>query len=187
MKPFKLVRVLFLILFCSITVSVTAQRNMLVTAANKEAVGQYLLPKQKWVSYPSYNNRDGWNELIGKSKEEILKKGEAFLAYEWKVVTATNYLAYERTGARTVMEIPFNKNNEALMHLFLAEMAEGKGRFLDQIINGVWHTCDMQTWVLSAHQPVQKTKRSLPNDSENCLNKASKSSADSKPPKPLIS
>ena len=166
MKPFKHVSVLFLMLFCFITGSVTAQRNMLVTAANKAAVAQYLLPKQKWVSYPSYNNRDGWNELIGKSKEEIIKKGEAFLAYEWKVVTATNYLAYERTGARTVMEIPFNKNNEALMHLFLAEMTEGKGRFLDQIINGVWHTCDMRTWVLSAHQPVQKTKRSLPNESE---------------------
>lgn len=166
MKPFKHVSALFLMLFCFITGSVTAQRNMLVTAANKAAVAQYLLPKQKWVSYPSYNNRDGWDALIGKSKEEIIKKGEAFLAYEWKVVTATNYLAYERTGARTVMEIPFNKNNEALMHLFLAEMTEGKGRFLDQIINGVWHTCDMRTWVLSAHQPVQKTKRSLPNESE---------------------
>lgn len=166
MNPFQIFRSVVFLLFIFTATKVEAQRNMLLTVADKTAVGQYLLPKEKWISYPNYSNRLAWDQLVGANKEEIIKKGEAFLEYEWKVVTATNYLAYERTGARTVMEIPFNKNNEALMHLFLAEMAEGKGRFIDQIINGVWHTCDMRSWVLSAHQPLQKTKRSLPNEAE---------------------
>jgi len=143
-----------------------AQKNLLVSLGDKAAVQEALLPVDRWVSYPKYSDRSGWDKLTGENKWEIIKQGEQYLGYEWKVIKATDYLAYERDGTRTIMENPFNANNTALMHLFLAELAEGKGRFLDQIINGVWHTCDMRSWVLSAHQPVQKTKRSLPDEHE---------------------
>ena len=39
--------------------------------------------------------------------------------------------------------VRFGKNNSALGSLFMAEMAEGKGRFVDQIINGVFASCEM--------------------------------------------
>lgn len=145
---------------------VAAQKNLLVSLGDKAVVQKSILPVQKWVRYPNYSDRAGWDKLTGTDKADIIKEGEKFLSFEWKVVKATDYLAYERNGSRTIMENPFNANNSALMHLVLAELAEGKGRFLDQIINGVWHTCDMSSWVLSAHQPTQKTKRSLPNDDE---------------------
>ena len=129
-----------------------AQKNLLVSHGDKAAVQEALLPVDRWVSYPKYSDRSGWDKLTGENKWEIIKQGEQYLSYEWKVIKATDYLAYERDGTRTIMENPFNANNTALMHLFLAELAEGKGRFLDQIINGVWHTCDMRSWVLSAHK-----------------------------------
>lgn len=143
-----------------------AQKNLLISAGDNSFVQQSLLPAKKWIHYPDYSNREAWDQLTGSIKSDMIKGGEKYLNYEWKVIKATDYLAYERNGSRIIMENPFNANNTALMNLFLAELAEGKGRFLDQLINGVWHTCDMHSWVLSAHQPVQKTKRSLPDEKE---------------------
>lgn len=60
------------------------------------------------------------------------------------------------------MEKPLNENLTAISSLFLAELAEGKGRFMDQIINGVFHSCEMTSWVLSAHLVIQQSHRSMP-------------------------
>ena len=60
------------------------------------------------------------------------------------------------------MEKPFGDNNQAIMQLLLAELAEGKGRFIDQLINGVFHTCEMTSWALSAHLITQPSHRALP-------------------------
>lgn len=60
------------------------------------------------------------------------------------------------------MESPFDSNNYAIVQLLLAELAEGKGRFMDQLINGIFHTCEMTSWALSAHLPRQPSHRSLP-------------------------
>jgi len=95
----------------------------------------------------------------------LLNKGNSDLDYQWQVVKASDYLAYERTGSRIIMEKPMNENAIALSNLFLAELAEGKGRYLDQIINGVWYFTEMSTWSLSAHLPAfQSSKRTLPQE-----------------------
>ena len=80
----------------------------------------------------------------------------------WKVVKATDYLEFERSGNREIMERPFDDNNQAIVRLMLAELAEGRGRFIDQLINGVFHTCEMTSWALSAHLVTQPTHRALP-------------------------
>ena len=155
---------------CLITAStVFAQKGLLAKRLAGRDVAALILPASKWVTYPAYPDRAGWDRLTGSRREEIIKEGEKYLNYEWKVVKATDYLAFERTGDREIMQQPFGKNNTALGALFIAELAEGKGRFMDQIINGVWHTCEMSTWVLSAHLPVQRSKRSLPDVNETII------------------
>lgn len=44
----------------------------------------------------------------------------------------------------------------------MAELAEGKGRFVDQLINGVFNACEMTSWALAAHIIVQPSHRALP-------------------------
>ena len=140
---------------------VFAQKDLLQSSANKAALASYLVEANQWIKYPAYADRMAWDKFAGLNKPAIIKEGERYLQYDWKVVKATDYLAFERTGSRTAMENPFGSNNTALASLVLAELTEGKGRFLDQIINGVWQLCDMSSWVLSAHLPVQKSRRSL--------------------------
>lgn len=145
------------------------KRDLLQKKATVDQVKGSLVSKETWITYPAYRNRDGWDAFTGSLKEEIIKEGESYLTYTWKVVTASNYLDYERSGSRVAMENPFGANNTALSRLVFAELAEGKGRFMNQIINGVWQTCDMSSWVLSAHLSAQKSKRSLPDYREEII------------------
>lgn len=145
------------------------ERNYLQQKANPAQVKANLIAKETWIKYPAYKNRAGWDVLTGALKAELIADGEAYLNYTWKVVTASNYLEYERSGSRVAMEQPFGANNTALSRLLFAELAEGKGRFINQIINGVWHTCEMSSWVLSAHLTAQKSKRALPDYREEII------------------
>jgi len=144
-------------------------RDLLQKKATLQQVRQSLVPLSQWVKYPAYTNRTGWDALTGSLKKELVADGERYLKYDWKVIKATDYLEYERSGSRVVMENPYGDNNRALSQLVFAELAEGKGRFIDQIINGVWQACEMSSWSLSAHLPVQKTKRNLPDYNEQII------------------
>lgn len=145
------------------------KRDLLQKKATLADVRNSLVTKDQWIGYPAYADRKGWDSFTGSLKEELIKEGEAYLDYTWKVVTASDYLEYERSGSRVAMENPFGSNNTALSKLVFAELAEGKGRFMNQIINGIWQTCDMSSWVLSAHLSAQKSKRSLPDYREQII------------------
>ena len=144
-------------------------RNFLQKKASLQQVKKMLVSKSEWIKYPAYTNREGWDKITGSLKEKIIESGESCLTYTWKVVTASDYLEYERSGSRTAMENPFGSNNKAMSYLVFAELAEGKGRFINQIVNGVWYSCDMSSWVLSAHLPVQKSGRTLPDFNEQII------------------
>lgn len=116
----------------------------------------------KWCPYPNYRDRAAWDAFTGERKAELISRGEEYLDYEWRIIKATDYLAFERTGDRGAMQLPNGKNLAALSSLILAELAEGKGRFLDQIINGMWLQTERTTWVYSAHEYRQATGRALP-------------------------
>lgn len=158
--------VLFLISFDSYGYT---EKNLLQRHADYEKVKASLVMNQQWVRYPAYADRAGWDRLIGEQKAEYIRQGEEKLDYVWQVVTATDYLEFERSGNRTVMERPLNMNLRAMYDLFMAELAEGKGRFVDPLINGVFHTCEMTSWALSAHLVSQASRRALPDYREHYI------------------
>lgn len=157
----KLVALLFVLIYVS-AVSAYTERNLLQKQADMNRLKEVLVLDRKWVTYPDYDDRAGWDAFLGAFKEEYIRRGEKMLDYRWQVVRATDYLAFERTGDRKIMEAPFGANNNAIADLLMAELAEGKGRFIDQLVNGVFHTCEMTSWALSAHIIVQPTQRALP-------------------------
>ena len=91
------------------------ERNLLQKAAgSEEQLKEALVMNQKWVPYPAYNDRAGWNELLGTNKESLIRAGEKMLNYEWKVIRATDYLEYERSGERNIMQNPYEANRKAI-------------------------------------------------------------------------
>ncbi len=131
--------------------------------------GNVFLMQGKGLPYPAYADREAWEKVPEAARKELIAKAENHLDYEWKVVPLTAYLAYERTGDRTQMQSPYDRNRIVLNDLIMGELAEGKGRFIDQIANGVWYSCQMTSWVLSAHTVRQDSKRSLPDPRQQII------------------
>lgn len=161
--------ILILLLFIAVNTFAYTEKNLLVKKADIESLKNILIMNQKWVPYPQYNDRKGWDNLLGDSKADLIKDGEKYLDYNWQVVKATDYLEFERSGNREIMQNPYNNNNQAIVALLMAELAEGKGRFTDQLINGVYQSCEMTSWALSAHLTAQLSKRVLPDYSDQVI------------------
>lgn len=161
--------IIIILLFLTVNIFAYTEKNLLVQKTDIENLKSMLIMNQQWVPYPQYNNRKGWDNLLGDSKADVIKEGEKYLNYQWQVIKATDYLEYERSGNREIMQSPYNKNNQAIVALLMAELAEGKGRFTDQLINGVFHSCEMTSWVLSAHLTAQHSKRVLPDYTEQVI------------------
>ena len=134
---------IFLILCCFVlSMQAYEEKNILKNQATKEQVKESLVMNQQWVKYPAYTDRQGWDKYLGAFKDYYIKRGEEKLHFDWKIVRATAYLEFERSGDRNIMQGPLGQNTQAVADLLMAELAEGKGRFIDDLIDGVFRLCD---------------------------------------------
>jgi hypothetical protein len=148
-------------------ISVTAQaelrpkeRNILAGEAKTSDLGRTLVTDNSWIKLPDYKNRPFWQNLPAGIRQEYIKKAEGYLKYDWPVVKATDYLEFIRSGERR-QEV-YAACSDALNSLVMGELVEGKGRFMDQIINAVWYCSEQTWWGWSAHLGSQKAGAGLP-------------------------
>ena len=113
--------------------------------------------------FPKYEDRAGWEKLPQKQREMLIRRGEKYLNYTWPVAPASAYMDFYRNGNRTRhQDIMVLGRRIPLLSLALAECCEGKGRFIDDIINGAWTTMEETTWVQPAHNNQYSNKNDLP-------------------------
>ncbi|WP_025764658.1 heparinase II/III domain-containing protein [Dyadobacter tibetensis] len=169
----KIISSLVVLLILINTAYAKEKRDLLQKAANLATLKAALIPGQEWVPYPAYSDRTGWEKLAGSYRVEQIAKGAQYLDFEWRLIKATDYLEFEKSGSRTIMESPYSANSSALSSLVMAELCEGKGRFINQIINGVWVFSEMTSWAASAHLiSAQHNKRALPDFQEHVIDLA---------------
>ena len=100
---------------------------------------------------PPVRDREPWTALPGTVRDRLMARGEAALAAAWPTLPATSYLAFSRTGDRTAFEDRYFARRRMLNALVMAEGAEGSGRFLDAVIDGIFAVCEESGWQLPAH------------------------------------
>jgi hypothetical protein len=142
------------------------QRNLLTTAYSADKVRAALIPRETYKPFPTIQDRAGWNGLRAETKVGLVADGEAFLGYHWPEMPATIFLEYARMGNRTDYEQLRGKRNGALKALVFAECVESKGRFRDDIVNGLWAICEQSFWGVPAHLYIQKADLGLPDPRE---------------------
>lgn len=120
----------------------------------------YLKPGNKYIR--KISDRDFWDGLHGDLKEFYLKTAEKYADYVWKSVPAYDtYLNFFISGK--VNEKYHFENRHALLMLVAGECIENKGRFIPQIINGIFCIAEQTTWCAPAHlAPCSKSKEHLP-------------------------
>jgi len=128
-------------------------------------VKQSLIPQDQFKPFPQ--SPDAWKKVLPDSViKQLVHNGEVALKKQFNNIPATVTLEYVRTGNRTDYEkLSFEKRNQ-LWDLTLAESVEGKGRFTDQIVNGVWSICEESFWGATAHLGSQKAGAGLPDVEE---------------------
>ena len=153
----------------SISLSAREKRDLLTGAYSEQLVKESLVPGDKWVKYPKYKDRAAWQVFPESLRSKYIKEGEKYIGYDWPSVKATEYLEFTRTGDRGAAEGPQNQRRAALQTLALAELMEGKGRFMDDIVNGVFTFCEQTYWGASAHFYMYKEDES-PGDGDPTTN-----------------
>ena len=98
--------------------------------------------------FPDVTDREYWDNF---KVEGLIEKAESFLDYSWPIISATAFMEFKRSGNRLVMEKTFFERRHALSNLVFAELVENKGRFLPNIVNGIYAICEESFWGVSAH------------------------------------
>lgn len=106
---------------------------------------------QPFLPFPKAGVRTAWETLPEALKRQLISLGEACLHYDYRPIRATDFMAFKRTGNRVDYEDIYFARRHALNSLVLAECAENQGRFLDDIINGIFLLCEESAWQLPAH------------------------------------
>jgi hypothetical protein len=140
------------------------ERNILAREARAIDLAKVLITDNSWNSLPDYKERQFWQNLPSNIRQEYITKAEGYLDYNWPVVRATDYLEFIRSGDRR--QGAYAEPSRALNSLVMGELIEGKGRFLDQIINAVWYYSEQTWWGWSAHLYFQKAPGGLPDVNE---------------------
>lgn len=139
------------ILFFSLTNHSLHCQNLLSAKYSHDEFSKILVPLDKWQPFPKLFNREAWSEADQHFLKSYYESALKYQTYNWPAIPATTALLYTRNGNRTEYQNLSFKKREALATLLLGEIYEDKGRFTDQIINGVWSICEESYWGLPVH------------------------------------
>jgi hypothetical protein len=154
-----------LLLLCTITFSSFSKekRDILQKEAKEIGIENVLVKNFTDLGFPTYQSRDFWEGIPEVMKKQYIADAEEYLDYNWPVVKATDYIEIIRSGDRR-QEV-YSACRAALMAVVMGELIEGKGRFIDQIVNGVWYYSEQTWWGWSAHLPAPKGLPDIKNPS----------------------
>jgi hypothetical protein len=126
----------------------------------------HLQSRDGFKPVPTIEDRAAWDGLPASVRAAHIGRGEEALGFEYPGVPASVYLQFSRMGNRSNYEELHFDRRHTLETLTLAECLEGQGRFLDDIVNGIWCICEESSWCLPAHISVQRAGRTLPDTAE---------------------
>ncbi|MBR0327786.1 MAG: hypothetical protein IIX09_08290, partial [Clostridia bacterium] len=105
------------------------------------------------------SNRAFWDGVMTDAHR---KTAEEYLGYEWPLIRASQYMDFQKNGDRLSQDTPHFARRYTLLKLVVGELAEYKGRFLPDIVDGIFAICEESYWGLSAHYPPSRLGELLP-------------------------
>lgn len=142
------------------------QRNLFTGNYDVDFLKAHIAGRKEWHPLPTIGEPSQWDRFGPAVARAFIEKGETRLDYSWPVIPATAALDFVRNGNRTNYENTSFERRHALADLVMAELFERRGRFTDQIVNGIWAICEETYWGISAHVGMQEQGPGLPDVTE---------------------
>ncbi len=133
---------------------------------SRDFVEKNLLSLERWRPYASVSERQFWENLPEPARAALVKRGEQALGGPWHSLPASLYLEFARIGNRSNYEEVYFARRDRVKDLALAECVENKGRFTDELVNGLWLILEETSWCIPAHIGGQKSGQGLPDEQE---------------------
>lgn len=137
-------------------------KRMLVPIFTESMLNQHLAEPQQWEPFARGSDRATWQAVPDDVRSALISTGEKAAKSGWDVLPASLFLGFREKGNRTEYEAVYFRRRQTLCSLVLAECAEGKGRFLRAIGDGLWLICEESFWGVPAHLGMQKAGVGLP-------------------------
>lgn len=122
-----------------------------------------LKPLAEYRPCPKAADRSFWENLPRDIRAMALEHAEPYLGYGYPIVRASDFMNFYRKGDRSANSGQHFSRRQALRRLVIGECVEHKGRFMDDIIDGVWAICEESFWGVNAHNGVSADSEMLPN------------------------
>lgn len=141
-------------------------------------VGELFVETAQYSPFPRYEERERWISLPRGIGERWIKQAEAYLDFTWPALKMDGYMNIIRTGNISVFLNAHWERRKALGSMVIAECVEGRGRFMDQIVNGIFCICEETSWM----QPLSNTnmhrlKECIPDQEDHVVELAASETA----------
>jgi len=134
-------------------------KDLLCSTYTPELLSKSLISASEWHPYPKAAEREPWQQIPKEIADAIISRAEKAKGAPWESLPATVFLEFKREGNRSHFERYYFDRRTRLADLALGECVEGGGRFLGELINGIWLVCEETFWGLPAHLGLQKMHR----------------------------
>ena len=163
--------IFFSLTFLLVNVSLHAadQRFSLAGMFSEEFLARNLVPPDSFKPYPDIEERAFWEDVPDTLRIKLIREADSYLGKPWLQMTATEYLGFERVGNSYEFEHKYYERRRRLSWLVVAECMEADGRFLDEIVNGIWLICEESSWTMPGHMRDQKAGAGLPDPDEQLV------------------
>ena len=104
--------------------------------------------------FPAAADRRAWNGLPETLRDGYIRNAEKALRTPWKLLLAKDYMLFKRNNDRASYQNPYFHNRAKLVDLAVGECVEYKGRFMDEIMEGIWQILSEPTWCIPAHEAI---------------------------------
>lgn len=138
-------------LFLAICLGISAQKRIFTTTFNRQMLDSALVEPGKYMPLPPWGDKYWTDSVPQQMRQSYIRYGERYLGRPWQSLPATVFAEFKTNGNRVNFEgLTFQKRRQ-LAALVMAEIVEGEGRFMPDIINGLWSTLEESWWGIPAH------------------------------------
>ncbi len=156
------IRTFAILIFCiNSSLLFSQQRNLLSGRYSGDFIKENVEGSSEYKPLPPCGDK-AWNVIPESERDTIIREAEQYLGFDYPILKASVYLDFVRNGNRTRYQAVYSERRDALAALLMGEILENKGRFVDDIMNGVWTICEETSWTIPAHIGTQKAGSGLP-------------------------
>ena len=114
-------------------------------------LGDVLVQPSQFSTLPQ-GNSPFWRDSIPETmRQSYIQYGERYLGKPWSTLSTALFAQFKENGNRANYERQCFAKRRQLAALVMAEIIEGKGRFMSDIIDGIGSFCEETWWGIPAH------------------------------------